>query len=53
VLEHLEKSRLTRQKFPTEWHVLPELPVTASGKVQKHLLLEHRTPRETESTRGT
>ena len=42
MLEHLERSRLTRQKFPTEWYVLDALPATASGKIQKHLLLRHR-----------
>lgn len=42
LLEHLEARRLTKQKFPTEWHVLDELPTTASGKVQKQELLQLR-----------
>jgi acyl-CoA synthetase (AMP-forming)/AMP-acid ligase II len=35
---YLDGRRLARQKIPSTWHVLPELPRTASGKVQKHLL---------------
>ena len=29
---------IARAKIPTEWHVVGEIPATASGKVQKHLL---------------
>ncbi|MFC0529115.1 class I adenylate-forming enzyme family protein [Phytohabitans kaempferiae] len=57
VLRHLETSRLTKQKFPTEWYVVDELPATASGKIQKHLLLERRTVvstnRKWKAARGT
>jgi acyl-CoA synthetase (AMP-forming)/AMP-acid ligase II len=34
----LDEARLARQKIPTIWHVLPELPRTATGKVQKDVL---------------
>nr|WP_269476397.1 hypothetical protein [Phytohabitans suffuscus] len=51
VLRHLETSRLTKQKFPTEWYVLDELPATASGKIQKHLLLERRAAATTDQPR--
>jgi acyl-CoA synthetase (AMP-forming)/AMP-acid ligase II len=40
ILGHLETMRLAKQKLPTEWHVVDQLPVTASGKVQKHQLSE-------------
>lgn len=38
VLAHLDQARLARQKFPVEWPVVDALPVTLSGKVQKHKL---------------
>jgi acyl-CoA synthetase (AMP-forming)/AMP-acid ligase II len=41
LLRHLETQRLARQKLPVHWRLLDELPMTASGKVQKHKLLEH------------
>ncbi len=34
----LDDARLSKQKIPTAWHVLDELPRTASGKIQKHSL---------------
>lgn len=37
--DHLETARLARQKCPVEWRVLDALPVTMSGKIQKHHLL--------------
>ncbi len=40
VLDHLETMRLAKQKLPIEWHVVDQLPLTASGKVQKHHLSE-------------
>ncbi|MBF6556347.1 MAG: AMP-binding protein [Acidimicrobiales bacterium] len=40
VLAHLEAQGLARQKLPVEWHVVADIPVTASGKVQKHRLAE-------------
>lgn len=38
LLTHLEAHGLAKAKFPVEWHRVAELPVTASGKVQKHRL---------------
>ncbi|GAA0615917.1 medium-chain fatty-acid--CoA ligase [Sporichthya brevicatena] len=38
ILAHLETTRLAKQKFPTEWHVVPALPLTATGKVRKQEL---------------
>lgn len=40
VLAHLETYGLARPKFPVEWVLLDELPVTATGKVQKQILLK-------------
>lgn len=37
---HLEAAGLARQKFPERLEVVPELPRTASGKVQKFALRE-------------
>ncbi|NKQ51925.1 cyclohexanecarboxylate-CoA ligase [Amycolatopsis sp. K13G38] len=34
----MEAQDVARAKIPTEWHLVGELPRTASGKVQKHLL---------------
>jgi acyl-CoA synthetase (AMP-forming)/AMP-acid ligase II len=39
LLDHLEAQRLARQKFPTVWRVVEELPMTMSGKVQKNRLV--------------
>lgn len=36
----LEALKLARQKFPAKWYVLDDLPKTASGKIQKHKLVE-------------
>lgn len=44
VLAALEAARLARPKYPVAWFVLDELPRTASGKVQKNLLLVHAEP---------
>jgi acyl-CoA synthetase (AMP-forming)/AMP-acid ligase II len=38
LLAHLDGRGLARQKLPVEWHLVTELPVTASGKVQKYRL---------------
>ena len=38
ILAHLDSLRLAKQKMPVEWHVVAELPTTASGKLQKHRL---------------
>jgi acyl-CoA synthetase len=35
---HLDTRKLAKQKIPTVWTVLDELPRTASGKIQKHEL---------------
>ncbi len=40
VVEYLKDRRLTLQKIPTSWTVLDTLPFTASGKVQKHVLVD-------------
>ena len=39
-LEAFSRERLASYKVPKRWHFADELPVTASGKVQKHLLLQ-------------
>ena len=39
IIAHLEAAKLARQKIPVEWHVVPALPRTASGKIQKHALM--------------
>jgi acyl-CoA synthetase (AMP-forming)/AMP-acid ligase II len=38
LLAHLRGYGLARQKFPVEWHLVAEIPTTASGKTQKHRL---------------
>ncbi len=38
VVAHLHERGLARQKIPVEWHVVAEIPATATGKVQKHQL---------------
>jgi len=38
IIEHLEAVRLARQKIPVHWTVMPSLPTTASGKIQKNRL---------------
>lgn len=41
LLAYLDAHGLAKQKLPVIWHVLPEgLPHTASGKIQKNLLVE-------------
>jgi cyclohexanecarboxylate-CoA ligase len=37
---YLSEQRIARQKFPERLEVIEELPMTASGKVQKYLLRE-------------
>ena len=39
---YLDGAKLAKQKIPTSWQVLPELPMTASGKIQKHELRNHK-----------
>jgi acyl-CoA synthetase (AMP-forming)/AMP-acid ligase II len=39
IIEHLEAARLARQKIPVQWTVVPSLPTTASGKIQKNKLV--------------
>lgn len=38
---HLERAGLARQKFPEAWRIVDDIPLTPSGKAQKHLLLKH------------
>jgi acyl-CoA synthetase (AMP-forming)/AMP-acid ligase II len=38
LIEHLEAARLARPKIPVQWTVVPSLPTTASGKIQKNKL---------------
>jgi acyl-CoA synthetase (AMP-forming)/AMP-acid ligase II len=40
LLAHLEALRLAKQKRPVEWHVVDALPMTVTGKIQKHKLVE-------------
>jgi acyl-CoA synthetase (AMP-forming)/AMP-acid ligase II len=44
LVEHLETVRLARQKIPAQWTVVPSLPTTASGKVQKNKLAAWNLP---------
>lgn len=44
LIEHLEANRLARQKIPVQWTVVPALPTTASGKVQKNKLAQWDRP---------
>jgi fatty-acyl-CoA synthase len=39
-LEAFSRERLASYKVPKRWRFVDELPATASGKVQKHLLLQ-------------
>ncbi|WP_226350390.1 MULTISPECIES: class I adenylate-forming enzyme family protein [unclassified Pseudonocardia] len=52
LLDHVAGQRLARAKTPVEWHVVADIPVTATGKIRKHTLaglpdldlwLAHRT----------
>ena len=38
LLTHMLARGLATQKLPVEWHVVDDIPATASGKIQKHLL---------------
>jgi acyl-CoA synthetase (AMP-forming)/AMP-acid ligase II len=38
LLAHLEAQQLARQKLPTVWQVLPDLPRTPTGKIRKREL---------------
>jgi acyl-CoA synthetase (AMP-forming)/AMP-acid ligase II len=40
LIQHLEDVKLARQKIPTQWTVVPALPTTASGKIQKNKLAQ-------------
>jgi acyl-CoA synthetase (AMP-forming)/AMP-acid ligase II len=40
LIDHLEAQRLARQKFPVVWRVLPQLPMTLTGKIQKNRLVD-------------
>ena len=39
----LMESGLAKPKIPVEWNVVDEIPVTATGKIQKHLLAQLHT----------
>ena len=43
-LEQFVGERLARYKVPRRWFVVDDLPLTASGKVQKHVLREQLDP---------
>ncbi len=38
VLEHLRELDLAKQKWPVRWNVVDQLPISATGKVQKQAL---------------
>jgi acyl-CoA synthetase (AMP-forming)/AMP-acid ligase II len=38
VLKHLEGQRMAKPKMPVRWYVLDQLPMTATGKLQKQQL---------------
>lgn len=42
LLAHLEELKMAKIKYPVEWHVVDEMPRTASGKIQKNVLLDQR-----------
>lgn len=44
ILGHLEAGRLAKQKLPTVWSVVEELPTTATGKVRKQELVPAQVP---------
>ena len=39
LIAHLEQAKLAKQKIPTQWHVVAEIPRSAAGKIQKHRLV--------------
>jgi acyl-CoA synthetase (AMP-forming)/AMP-acid ligase II len=43
LIRHLLDLGLAKAKVPVEWNVVDSIPVTPSGKVQKHLLAGLRT----------
>jgi fatty-acyl-CoA synthase len=43
-LETFCRERLASYKVPKHWHFTDELPMTSSGKVQKHLVLQRLSP---------
>ena len=45
-IEQFSRERLASYKIPKRWVVVDRLPTTASGKVQKHLLLPLVKPAE-------
>jgi acyl-CoA synthetase (AMP-forming)/AMP-acid ligase II len=44
LIGHLEAARLARPKIPVQWTVVPSLPTTASGKIQKNKLAAWNQP---------
>jgi fatty-acyl-CoA synthase len=49
-LERFVSVRLARYKVPRRWIVVDDLPLTASGKVQKHVLREQLEPANERAT---
>jgi acyl-CoA synthetase (AMP-forming)/AMP-acid ligase II len=45
LVSFLIDSGIAKAKIPVEWNIVDHIPVTATGKVQKHLLETLRTPR--------
>lgn len=39
VVAHLEAAKVAKQKMPVRWQVVDQIPTTATGKVQKQLLI--------------
>jgi len=53
LIAHLELQKLARQKTPTHWHVVTDIPTTASGKVQKHRLTTLTDLKTWDTTKGS
>lgn len=41
--EYMLNAHVSKAKIPTEWHLIESLPISATGKVQKHLLRQERS----------
>jgi acyl-CoA synthetase (AMP-forming)/AMP-acid ligase II len=52
LIAHLEHQKLARQKTPTRWHIVTDIPTTASGKVQKHRLAALTALKTWDTTKG-
>ncbi len=40
LIAHLEEQKMARQKIPVVWHAVAAIPISTTGKVQKHRLPE-------------